>query len=112
MFLCIQPNNLNQPLMKNSRVLIVAILFLSIFSVSCEKAADANFTYSQNGVGTVYFTNTSSHASSYNWNFGDGSSSTLTSPTHTYSSLGAYTITLTANGSGGNGTNTQTINVQ
>src|ERR1700744_3149517 len=98
--------------MKNLKISFAAILLLGLFFASCEKAATANFSYSQNGLGTVNFTNKSSHASSYTWNFGDGSNSSETSPTHTYSSLGNYSVTLTAHGSGGDGTNTQNINVQ
>jgi PKD repeat protein len=97
--------------MKNIRALSAAILFLGIFSTSCQKTADANFRYTQNGLGTVDFTNTSSNASSYTWNFGDGTSSTETSPTHTYGSAGTYTVILTAHSSGGDGTNTQNITV-
>src|ERR1700720_1601714 len=98
--------------MKNLKILLAATIFISIFSISCQKAATASFNYSQNGTGTEYFANTSSNASSYDWNFGDGTSSTLTSPTHTYSNFGSYTVSLTADGSGGNGSTTQTINVQ
>jgi serine protease len=98
--------------MKNFKFLIVGLMLVSIFSISCQKAGIASFNYSQNGAGTVYFTNTSSNASSYEWNFGDGASSTSTSPTHTYSNLGSYNVSLTANSTAGNGTNSQTISVQ
>ncbi len=96
--------------MKTLRTLS-AVLFLTIFSVSCQKTAIANFRYTENGVKTISFTNTSTNASSYTWNFGDGSSSTETSPVHTYNNLGSYTVTLTAHSSGGDGTNTQNITV-
>jgi PKD repeat protein len=102
-------NKLNPSKMKTIKPLLIATLFLSIFSISCEKAADANFTYSQTGTGTVNFTNTSSHADSYNWNFGDGTNSTEASPSHTYNSVGNYSVTLKADGPGGDGTNTQNI---
>jgi PKD repeat protein len=45
---------------------------------------------------TVYFTNTSSNATSYFWNFGDGNTSTETNPTHIFTDDGNYTISLTA----------------
>lgn len=98
--------------MKNVKILLGTIILFSVFAISCQKAANPNFTYSQNGLGAVNFTNTSSNASSYTWSFGDGSGSTQTSPSHTYSSTGTYTVTLTANGSGGSGTNSQSISVQ
>jgi PKD repeat protein len=98
--------------MKNFRILFASILLIGITTASCHKAADAGFTYTQNGAGGVNFVNTSSNASSYNWNFGDGSTSTATSPSHTYTPAGSYTISLTADGSAGNSTNTQTILVQ
>jgi PKD repeat protein len=98
--------------MKNLKVLLVVTVFISIFSMSCQKAATAGFNYSQNGVGSVFFNNTSSNASSFNWDFGDGTTSTVTSPNHTYKGFGNYTVSLTADGSGGNGSTTQTINVQ
>lgn len=95
--------------MKNIKLLLGVTLLLSVFSISCEKPATANFTTSQNGTGTVNFTNTSTHAISYDWNFGDGTNSTEASPSHTYSSFGAFTVTLTADGPGGDGTKAQSI---
>ena len=98
--------------MKNLRILLGVILFIGVATTSCHKAADANFTYTQNGAGAVNFINTSSGASSYNWSFGDGTTSTVTSPSHTYTPAGTYTVSLTADASGGNSTTSQTINVQ
>jgi len=98
--------------MKNIKTILAITLFLSVFSISCKKAAIASFSTTQNGTGTVYFNNTSTHADSYNWDFGDGTNSTETSPTHTYSALGSYNVVLTANSSSGDGTNTQNLNVQ
>jgi PKD repeat protein len=97
--------------MKTPKILFAALLFLSIFSTSCQKAATASFTYSQNTSGTVNFTNTSNRATTYNWNFGDGASTTETNPSHTYSNAGTYNVTLTADGTGGSGSNTQSISV-
>jgi PKD repeat protein len=47
----------------------------------------------------IFFSNTSSGATSSTWNFGDASGSSATSPVHTYSTPGTFTVTLIANGS-------------
>lgn len=59
-------------------------------------AVTAAFTSADMGGGTVAFTNTSAHATSYWWDFGDGSTSTLPNPSHTYSTDGTYPVTLIA----------------
>ncbi len=57
---------------------------------------------------TVYFTNSSSGATSYSWDFGDGGTSTATNPSHTYTSVGTFTVRLTATSSCGSDTYTRT----
>ncbi len=44
----------------------------------------------------VFFTNTSTNATSYWWHFSEGGTSTLTNPPHSYSHSGTYSITLVA----------------
>lgn len=56
-----------------------------------------NFTL---GNATVYFTNTSSNASSYFWNFADGATSIDTNPWHTYSATGSFDVVLVAMNNG------------
>jgi len=61
----------------------------------------AGFTYSFSGSNTpltVYFTNTSTNASSWAWNFGDGTTSAIENPTHIYSAPGEYIVTLIGSG--------------
>jgi PKD repeat protein len=61
----------------------------------------AGFTYSVSGSNvplTVYFSNTSTNATSWIWNFGDGTTSTVQNPSHTYSTAGDYTVKLIASG--------------
>jgi len=45
---------------------------------------------------TVFFTNTSTHASSYVWSFGDSATSAATSPSHTFTTTGTFNVTLVA----------------
>jgi PKD repeat protein len=61
----------------------------------------ASFTYSVSGSSvpiTVYFSNTSTNATSWLWNFGDGTISTVQNPSHIYSTAGDYTVKLIASG--------------
>ena len=55
---------------------------------------NANFTYSNNLLGTQ-FTSQSSNNSSWVWSFGDGTSGSGPNPLHFYSSPGTYTVCLT-----------------
>lgn len=58
------------------------------------------FSYTNDGL-TVFFTNTSTGATSYNWDFGDGETSTVANSNHIYASGGDYTVCLTATSSAG-----------
>ncbi|HLP11664.1 MAG TPA: PKD domain-containing protein, partial [Flavobacteriales bacterium] len=51
----------------------------------------------------VYFTNTSTNATTYTWSFGDTTGSTAINPSHAYSATGFYSVTLMAYGAGGCG---------
>ncbi|MEI8279097.1 MAG: PKD domain-containing protein [Bacteroidota bacterium] len=58
---------------------------------------NASYTYTlhQHCTGdTVFFTNTSTLASTYSWNFGDGGTDTAANPYHFYPTPGNYTVTL------------------
>ncbi|MES2139601.1 MAG: PKD domain-containing protein [Bacteroidota bacterium] len=59
---------------------------------------DANYTVFPDEIDmiapNVFFTNTSTNATSWAWNFGDSTSSVLENPEHTYSDVGKYFITL------------------
>ena len=57
----------------------------------------------------VYFSDSSSGATSWLWDFGDGYTSTEQHPIHVYSSTGVYNVTLTINGGSCVSDNTITI---
>jgi PKD repeat protein len=57
----------------------------------------------------VYFSDSSSGATSWLWDFGDGYTSTEQHPIHVYSSKGVYNVTLTINGGSCVSDNTITI---
>jgi PKD repeat protein len=93
--------------MKNKIKILMLLAFTAVMFASCdddETNTIASFTFSpedniQAG-DTVYFTNTSSDATSYEWNFGDGETSTEESPFHIYDEPGIYDVALVAiNGS-------------
>ncbi|MCB9224924.1 MAG: PKD domain-containing protein [Crocinitomicaceae bacterium] len=66
-------------------------------SVSVANAPTSNFTSNSPVTmpnSTIYFTNSSSQASSYVWNFGDGNTSTDSNPWHNYGAAGIYTVQL------------------
>jgi PKD repeat protein len=77
----------------------------------------ANFTASPNpvdlgvGGGTVYFTNTSTGATTYLWLFGTGDTSTAFSPSYAYTQPGIYTVTLIATNYNCRDTLSQTLTV-
>lgn len=87
--------------------IICLITLLPLVFVSCSKNDEApvsNFSFSGNenfAPCLVYFTNTSTNASSVEWDFGDGQKSTYTTPTHVFSKGGTYNVTLTTKNSTG-----------
>ncbi len=78
---------------------IFAILFLLVFTLSCQKDPIACFNVSDTNpyVGdSVKFTNCSTGADSYQWDFDDGTTSGQESETHAYNSPGTYIVSLLA----------------
>jgi PKD repeat protein len=59
----------------------------------------------------VFFSNSSSGATTYQWDFGDLGTSSAASPAHVYSTAGTYTVTLIATGACVNDTVTNTITI-
>ncbi|MGN1393002.1 MAG: alpha-amylase family glycosyl hydrolase [Succinivibrionaceae bacterium] len=77
----------------------------SVTPVQSNKAPEASFSLSQNGL-KVAFSNTSSDPDGdnlkYSWNFGNGSTSTEKDPVVTYAEAGTYHVTLSVDdGNGG-----------
>jgi len=72
------------------------------FTLQGSLSANAAFTPSTtidsliNDTVSIYFTNTSTNASSYVWDFGDGTEATTASMYHTYTGAGTYTVALMA----------------
>lgn len=98
--------------MKNiTRISVLALLF-SIVSFSA-KAVTAGFTASvTEGCAplVVYFTNTSSGATSYLWDFGSGApKSPIKDPSTSYTTPGVYTVKLVATSGGVSDSTTMTI---
>ena len=94
-------NNLNFAIMKH---LILLILIIPIFLISCRREPVADFYASttEAGIGeTIVFTNRSSDGNNYEWNFGDGFSSTKYNASHYYDEPGNYIVTLKAFGKDG-----------
>ncbi|MCY1720115.1 PKD domain-containing protein [Prolixibacteraceae bacterium Z1-6] len=85
---------------KFSFILFLALAAIAFVSCSDDPNLKAGFTYSPEGTiqagDTVYFTNTSSEASTFEWSFGDGEKSTEESPWHIYDEPGIYSVTLNA----------------
>lgn len=67
----------------------------SLIYVNAYPVPNANFSYTTNKCGNIYYFKDSSStvANHWYWNFGDGNSDTLKNPTHTYTTPGTYTIT-------------------
>lgn len=88
--------------MKKTRMGMLAVLFISILMVSCDKgeAPVADFSASAVEVYTeaaVQFTDMSTNEpTSWAWDFGDQTLSTEQNPSHTYMEEGTYTVSLTA----------------
>lgn len=73
---------------------------------------EAGFTYSDQGNGTIAFTDASTNdPDAWLWDFGDGSTSTEQNPTHTYTAPGDYTVCLIASNSAGSDTACMNITV-
>jgi hypothetical protein len=72
------------------------------FTLQGSMSANATFVPSTtldslaNDTVSIYFTNTSTNASSYLWDFGDGTEATTTNLYHTYTGAGTYTVALMA----------------
>lgn len=90
------------------KLLLLSLLFISIFSCSKEDIAPpkipakAEFTYHDQGEGMIAFINGSTNSNLQEWDFGDFQKSSNKNPIHTYSKNGTYQVKLTAMGEGGN----------
>ncbi len=91
--------------MTKTKAWMLAILFISIFVVSCNKEEEgdppvAGFTADKTAVTTgesIQFTDTSTESpTSWSWDFGDGNNSSSQNPTHAYDTEGTYSVSLTA----------------
>ena len=94
--------------MTKTKVWMLAILFISVFVVSCDKEEDppegdapvAGFTADKVAVTTgeaIQFTDSSTETpTSWSWDFGDSNTSTVQNPTHSYDTEGTYSVSLTA----------------
>ncbi len=76
----------------------------------------ADFTFSSNGLQTIFADSSSGTPTSWLWNFGDpGSGANNTSgqqnPVHTFSAAGTYTVSLTVSNAGGTSTKSQFVTV-
>ncbi|MBW8049631.1 MAG: T9SS type A sorting domain-containing protein [Cytophagales bacterium] len=56
---------------------------------------NSNFSFVDSTL-IVYFSDSSSYATSWYWDFGDGNTDTVQNPTHTYTNCGTYYVCLTA----------------
>jgi hypothetical protein len=68
--------------------------------------AEADFTFTTNGLQAIFTDASTGSPTSFSWNFGDPASgaantSSLENPTHTFTAPNTYTVTLTVNSSGG-----------
>ncbi|MFT5168943.1 MAG: PKD repeat protein [Saprospiraceae bacterium] len=72
----------------------------------------ANFSYTNQGGGTIDFTDQSSNIpTSWLWDFGDGNTSTQQNPQHTYAAPGTYTVCLTVTNSAGSDVVCQNVDI-
>ena len=87
------------------------------FDQSCQTvnvvlAPEAAFSFSDQGDGTVAFTDESANdPATWQWDFGDGNTSNAQNPTHTYEQSGDYEVSLIASNSAGSDTARQTVSV-
>jgi gliding motility-associated-like protein len=79
--------------------------------VASNSLPTAAFTYSQSGLYTYTFVNTSVNAISYAWDFDDGQASTVANPIHVYATPGTYTVKLTVANSCGTNIKTEVLTV-
>lgn len=99
--------------MKKTRMGMLAILFISIVMVSCDKgeAPVAGFSADVTELFTgavVTFTDMSTNEpTEWAWNFGDQTASTEQNPTHIYNEAGVYTVSMTASNETGSNTVTK-----
>ena len=63
--------------------------------ITVNQSPVADFSFIQNGIDTILFSNQSIGASSLLWEFGDGDTSTQNNPTHIYTSSATFHVTLT-----------------
>jgi len=93
--------------MTKTKVWMLAILFISVFVVSCDKEEEpegdapvAGFSADKTAVETgesIQFTDSSTETpTSWSWDFGDSNTSTVQNPTHSYDTEGTYSVSLTA----------------
>lgn len=88
--------------MNYSKLSILAILTILLFSSSCKKddtsslKLEARFTTPVIEYGKVTFRNYSVNATEYLWEFQDGNTSTEKDPVHEYLELGVFDVKLTA----------------
>lgn len=72
----------------------------------------AQFNYSDQGGGTVGFTDQSTNRpTSWLWDFDDGNTSNEQNPTHTFDAAGSYNVCLTVENSAGRNTSCQTVEI-
>ena len=69
-------------------------------NVTVNPVPETVFSYTNDGL-TVFFTNSSTGATTYSWDFGDGETSSISNSNHIYASGGDYTVCLTATSSAG-----------
>ncbi len=83
---------------------LIAITFL-ILPISLLAQPNASFSVNSENIcagDTIFFTNTSTNATSFHWFFGDGTDTWIENPFHIYQQNGNYTIKLIAYDNDGN----------
>lgn len=113
-FTSTDPNPIVYPTVNTTYYLTVtdgALQDTSSVNITILPEPQASFTYTVNSL-SVYFTNSSTNASTYYWTFGDGNFSTMSNPSHTYLADGDYLVTLVASNNCGSDTVQQTIHLE